>query len=199
MQAQTSPRINFLEIVDDYIVYAIGNAVYQIQVTAEDLEEVFGTESHDWECNRTGRHFVDTSAAIVDLSEVHESDYHLLITTLKEKAEDVTSSYEGASFAIRKFKSQRARLDRLAEKESQLRKELAKVEETVDLIMTEPITAYDLIGKALDEAGVENYRFLDWPVRPTPFGVVAKWVNIGGVATAVHLSLEDGILEFYND
>lgn len=105
MNTQSSPPINFLETVDSYIVYAIGSNVYQIEVTAEDLEEVLGVEVRKWECNYSGKFYSDNEPIYATLAEVHEADYTLLITALSAKAEDVTDSYEGPVTMIGKYKA----------------------------------------------------------------------------------------------
>jgi len=93
-QPSTPNKINFLEIVDSYIVYSIGNSVYQIEVTQEDLEDVLGSETRKWECNYSGKFYSDNEPIYASLEEVNEMDYVILITTLISKAEDITDAYE---------------------------------------------------------------------------------------------------------
>lgn len=101
MQASSTPAINFLETVDNFIVYAIGSNVYQIEVTAEDLEEIFGTEFSEWE-SPIGQSYMDDYPTIVSLEEVDKSDYVLVITTLMARAEDITDAYESPVTAFEK-------------------------------------------------------------------------------------------------
>lgn len=94
-QPSTPNKINFLETVDNFIVYSIGSNIYQIEVTKEDLEEVLGLEARKWECNYSGKFYADNEPIYASLSEVSQLDYPLLITTLMSKAEDISDAYEG--------------------------------------------------------------------------------------------------------
>lgn len=94
-QPNTPNHINFLEIVDDSIVYSIGNNVYQVEIDQDDLEFVFGVKERYDEDWVTGSSSYDLAPVIESLNEVHESDYVKLITACISKAEDITDSYEG--------------------------------------------------------------------------------------------------------
>lgn len=100
-QPTTPNQINFLEVVDNCIVYSVGSNVYQIEVSADDLEFVFGTETREWE-SPLGQHYSDDCATISNLSEVHESDYLTVIESLQSHAQDITDSYESPVTAFEK-------------------------------------------------------------------------------------------------
>jgi hypothetical protein len=100
-QPTTPNKINFLGVVDNFIIYAIGSNVYQIEVDQDDLEFVFGTETREWE-SPLGQHYSDDCATISCLSEVYESDYLTVIESLQSHAQDITDSYENPVTAFEK-------------------------------------------------------------------------------------------------
>lgn len=192
MNTQPSPQINFLEIVDNYVVYAIGPNVYQIEVTAQDLEEAFGVESRDWE-SPIGKHYGDQCAAISSLEDVHQSDYLQLIAGLSYKAEDITDSYESP---IERYKAQQAQLAQIEEKETLLRQQLKELEELRYQIVCQEISKSDLIAFALDKRGIKDYYFIEERRGFSPSDEIKRTLKINGVTTAVTLDLESGILLF---
>lgn len=93
MQSHSSPSINFLETVDSYLIYAIGNKVFQVEVTAENLVDFAGIDYVEYE-TPFGRCGYDEVARLETLDDVHESDYVPLIEYLMSKSEDITQDYE---------------------------------------------------------------------------------------------------------